>query len=116
MANAYGVSEAELNIAKQQAARRAELRKEFIKQKTNPWKNAAEAGYVFDPAMQKFTSMKATHFQLFKPNRSNSLFGIFAVVVPMLTYGYLIYNERTAREAKIRSGETKYRERMFKLA
>lgn len=42
----YGISEAELNLIKQQAARRLEMRKEFIKQKTNPWKHAAEAGYL----------------------------------------------------------------------
>lgn len=46
MPNPYGVSDAEFNIIKQQAARRAHLRKEFIKQKTNPFKHATEAGYV----------------------------------------------------------------------
>lgn len=42
--NNYGVSDADLNLIKQQAARRAEMRKEFLKQKTNPWKG--ESGYV----------------------------------------------------------------------
>lgn len=46
MANNYGISDAELNIIKQQASRRAEMRKEFLKQRTNPWKHASEAGYV----------------------------------------------------------------------
>lgn len=46
MANNYGISDAELNLIKQQAARRADLRKEFLKQRTNPWKHASEAGYV----------------------------------------------------------------------
>lgn len=46
MANNYGISDAELNVIKQQASRRAEMRREFLKQKTNPWKHASEAGYV----------------------------------------------------------------------
>jgi hypothetical protein len=46
MANNYGMSDAELNLIKQQAARRADMRKEFLKQRTNPWKHSAEAGYV----------------------------------------------------------------------
>lgn len=46
MANNYGISDAELNLIKQQAARRVAMRQEFQKQKTNPWKNAGESGYV----------------------------------------------------------------------
>lgn len=46
MAEKYGISESEYQLIQKQAARRAELRQEFLKQRTNPWKNAAEAGYV----------------------------------------------------------------------
>lgn len=46
MSNEYGLSQQELNIIKIQASRRAEMRKEFLKQRTNPFKHAAEAGYV----------------------------------------------------------------------
>ncbi|XP_072932466.1 NADH dehydrogenase [ubiquinone] 1 beta subcomplex subunit 4 [Epargyreus clarus] len=115
MADKYGISESEYQVIQKQAARRAELRKEFLKQRTNPWKNAAEAGYVFDPAHQRFVALKVTQFEYFKPNRSNALFGIFAVVVPMLTYGYLIWNQRNDREQKIRRGELVYKDRLFKL-
>lgn len=40
----YGISEKELQIIKIQAARRAQMRNEFLKQSTNP--HAGEAGYV----------------------------------------------------------------------
>ncbi|CAG9787955.1 unnamed protein product [Diatraea saccharalis] len=116
MSNNYGISDADLNIVKQQAARRAAMRKEFFKQSTNPWKHASEAGYVFDPAIQKFMSMKVTQFDHFKPNMRNSLFGICVIVVPMFAYGYLIWNDREKREHKIRTGELRYRDRDFKLA
>ncbi|XP_014356883.2 NADH dehydrogenase [ubiquinone] 1 beta subcomplex subunit 4 [Papilio machaon] len=115
MAEKYGISEEEYKLIQQQASRRAELRREFLKQRTNPWKHAAEAGYVFDPALQKFLSMKATSFQQFKPNRSNSLFAVCAIV-PMFVFGYFIWNDRTTREQQIRSGELRYKDRMFKLA
>ncbi|KAJ2950892.1 hypothetical protein O0L34_g5255 [Tuta absoluta] len=111
--NNYGVSESEFNLAKQQAARRMELRKEYIKQKTNPWKG--EAGYVFDTSIQQFTSMKVTQLEHFRPNTRTSIFGVCAIVIPMLTYGYLIWNERNDREQKIRRGEVMYKDRLFKL-
>ncbi|KAM3960053.1 NADH dehydrogenase (ubiquinone) B15 subunit [Aphomia sociella] len=116
MASNYGISDAELNVIKQQASRRAELRKEFIKQRTNPFKHASESGYVFDPALQKFMSMKVTQFDHFSANPRTSLFGVCAIILPMLTYGYFVWNDRNNREQKIRSGELRYRERMFKFA
>ncbi|XP_059052978.1 NADH dehydrogenase [ubiquinone] 1 beta subcomplex subunit 4-like [Achroia grisella] len=116
MANNYGLSDAEFNLIKQQASRRAELRKEFIKQRTNPWKHASESGYVFDPALQKFISMKVTQFDNFTPNPRTSLFGFCAIIIPMVSYGYLIWNDRNKQEQKIRSGELRYRERKFKFA
>ncbi|PZC86873.1 uncharacterized protein LOC135117074 [Helicoverpa armigera] len=115
MTNPYGVSEAEYNLIKQQAARRAALRNEFIKQKTNPFKHASEAGYVFDPAIQKFLSMKVTQLEHFTANTRTSLFGVCAIVIPMFAYGYILWKHRTDREGQIRRGELRYRDRMFKL-
>ncbi|CAH0720233.1 unnamed protein product, partial [Brenthis ino] len=115
MADQYGISESQYKLIQMQAARRAEMRREFLKQRTNPWKNASEAGYVFDEAHQRFISMKVTQFDHFKPNRRTTLFGMCAIVLPMLTYGYLIKNDRDGREAKIRSGELRYKDRLFKL-
>lgn len=54
MPNPYGVSDAEFNIIKLQAARRAGLRKEFMKQQTNPFKHATEAGYVVSVSLRNF--------------------------------------------------------------
>ncbi|CAG9132615.1 hypothetical protein JYU34_017327 [Plutella xylostella] len=116
MANNYGISEQQLNLIKVQTARRAEMRREFLKQRTNPFKHASEAGYVFDPAVQKYISMKVTRFDHFKPNRSNSLFGITAIIIPMCAYAYWIVTDRNAKEQKIRNGELRYRDRLFKLA
>ncbi|XP_013193660.1 NADH dehydrogenase [ubiquinone] 1 beta subcomplex subunit 4 [Amyelois transitella] len=115
MSNQYGLSEEEFNVIKQQAARRAAMRKEFLKQSTNPFKHASEAGYVFDTSLQQFMSMKVTQFEHFKPNLKNSLFGICAIIIPMVSYGYLIWKDRNDREQKIRSGELLYKDRLFKF-
>ncbi|XP_045769895.1 uncharacterized protein LOC123870571 [Maniola jurtina] len=116
MAEKYGISDGDFKLIQKQAERRAEMRREFLKQRTNPWKHAAEAGYVFDPAHQKFISMKVTQFDRFQPNRRTSLFGFFTIIVPMVTYGYFIWHERNGREQKIRAGEVPYRDRLFKLS
>ncbi|CAH1636641.1 unnamed protein product [Spodoptera littoralis] len=115
MTNPFGVSQAEYNLIKQQAQRRAELRKEFLKQRTNPFKHASEAGYVFDPAIQKFLSMKVTQLEHFQANTKTSLFGICTIVIPMFAYGYILWKHRTTREEQIRKGELRYKDRMFKL-
>ncbi|OWR51632.1 NADH dehydrogenase [ubiquinone] 1 beta subcomplex subunit 4 [Danaus plexippus] len=115
MAEKYGISENKFKLIQMQAERRAELRKEFLKQRTNPWKNASEAGYVFDSAHQRFISMKVTQLDHFQPNKRTALFGFFTIIVPMFSYGYLIKKHRDNRERQIRSGELRYREREFKL-
>uniref|UniRef100_L7WWD5 NADH dehydrogenase [ubiquinone] 1 beta subcomplex subunit 4 n=1 Tax=Heliconius erato TaxID=33431 RepID=L7WWD5_HELEA len=115
MAEKYGISEGHFKLIQAQAARRADLRREFLKQRTNPWKNASEAGYVFDEAHQRYISMKVTQFDHFKPNRRTSIFGVCTVVIPMLIYGYIIKTDRDNREAKIRNGELLYKDRLFKL-
>lgn len=72
--------------------------------------------FQFDPAVQKFMSMKVSQFEYFQPNMRTSLIGICAIVLPMIGYGYLVRNERAQREEKIRNGELRYRDRIFKLA
>lgn len=54
MAEKYGISEAQYKLIQQQASRRVELRREFLKQRTNPWKHAAEAGYVVSIELRNF--------------------------------------------------------------
>lgn len=63
MTNPYGVSDAEFNLIKQQAARRAALRKEFMKQKTNPFKHASEAGYVVSIKLRNLFILRCLEFK-----------------------------------------------------
>ncbi|CAG4928938.1 unnamed protein product [Colias eurytheme] len=111
----YAFSDIECKIIKAQIERRAKYRKEFLKMRTDPCKHSQEAGYVFDPALQRFMSMKTCQYEYFKPTVGNAVWATCAVVIPMFTYGYLIYKNRSETEEAIRSGKLRYRDRLFKL-
>ncbi|CAK1541908.1 unnamed protein product [Leptosia nina] len=111
----YAFSEIECKIIKAQIERRAKYRQEYLKMRTDPCKHSQEAGHVFDPALQRFLSYKACQTEYFVPTPANAVRAIFTVVLPMLSYGYLIYTQRSKKENQIRTGELRYRDRMFKL-
>lgn len=59
--------------------------------------------------------MQATQLERFTPTRRNMIFGICSIIIPMVSYGMLIKSDRNKQEQKIRSGEIRYRDRLFKL-
>lgn len=71
--------------------------------------------FQFDPALQRFMSMKVSQLEFFSPNAKTITFGVCAIILPMLSYGYLIWNQRTKRERDIRCGKIKYCDRLFKF-
>lgn len=71
--------------------------------------------FQFDPAIQRFMAMKNTQLDFFQTTARSIKFGIFAIIVPMVSYGYLIWNQRTKQEREIRCGNIKYRDRLFKF-
>ncbi|KOB65261.1 NADH dehydrogenase, partial [Operophtera brumata] len=109
----YGFSDVECKIIMAQIERRAKLRKEFLRLRSDPCQHASQAGYVFDPALQRFMSMKVSQLDFFRPNARTIRFGVFAVILPMLSYGLLIWNQRSQIERDIRCGKIKYRDRLF---
>ncbi|GBP52092.1 NADH dehydrogenase 1 beta subcomplex subunit 4 [Eumeta japonica] len=111
----HGISPVDCKIIQAQAARRAQMREEFLKQKTNPWKHAAESGFIFDSGIQRYMSMKETQLERFRPNLKNSLFGIGVIIIPMFGVGYIVWKHRNDREQQIRCGELRYRDRLFKF-
>ncbi|CAB3254288.1 unnamed protein product [Arctia plantaginis] len=112
----FGVSDLELKIICDQVERRKRYREEFLKARTDPCLHSKEAGYVFDPAIQRFLSLKNTHLEYFTPTFANIRFGVCIIILPMLTYGYAIWTQRTKIEWDRRCGKTKYRDRLFKFA
>ncbi|KAJ8935477.1 hypothetical protein NQ314_012769 [Rhamnusium bicolor] len=102
--------------SKKRQKRRAFLRDEFLKLKSDPFQHASgEGGTVFDPAIQRYQAMKVSGFEYFKPSGKNIIHGLLLVVLPMTVFGYLLNRSRTNLEAKYRRGEVAYKDRGFKF-
>ncbi|CAH1995697.1 unnamed protein product [Acanthoscelides obtectus] len=103
-------------IIEEKAKRRAFLREEFIKQKTNPFQHASGGGgTVFDPAMMRYQAMTVSGWDYFKPSGKNALYGLIFIVAPMFTFGYFVQKSKAEQEAKYRRGEVAYKDRRFKF-
>ncbi|CAH2267868.1 jg12944 [Pararge aegeria aegeria] len=111
-----GFSDTECKIILAQIERRAKYRKEFLKLRTDPCMHSREAGYVFDPALQRWLSMKTCQYDYFKATPKTALFGFMTIVGPMLVYGYAVWRQRTKFLDDCRSGRIRYRDRIHKLA
>ncbi|KAG6447864.1 hypothetical protein O3G_MSEX005222 [Manduca sexta] len=111
----YGFSDLECKIILNQVKRRAKYREEFLRMKSDPCKHSKEAGFVFDPAVQRFLSMKTCYYDTFRPTFKNARFTLLGVIMPMALYGFLVWTERQQFEKDCRCGKIKYRQRMFKF-
>nr|XP_034829285.1 uncharacterized protein LOC117986553 [Maniola hyperantus] len=111
-----GLSETECKIILAQIERRAKYRKEFLKLRTDPCMHSKEAGHVFDPALQRWLSMKSCQYEYFKATPRTALFGVMTIVVPMLVYGYAVWKQRTTFLEDCAEGRIRYRDRINKLA
>ncbi|XP_073995863.1 NADH dehydrogenase (ubiquinone) B15 subunit [Rhodnius prolixus] len=92
---------------------RIALKKEYWKQVTNP--HAPEVGHVFDPAVQRFMSMKATNIDFFRETPKTILRGLFLLVLPIAGTIYMFKYDRDKKEAAYRSGQVAYKDRLFKF-
>ncbi|CAO1410784.1 unnamed protein product [Diamesa serratosioi] len=93
-----------------------DLRKEFIKQTTNPHRHAAgEGGALFDTGLARFQAMRVNNYEHFKPTFKSFRTGFLTVVAPILLYAWAIKSERDGREEKCRTGQVSYADRKFKF-
>ncbi|KAG0730262.1 NADH dehydrogenase [ubiquinone] 1 beta subcomplex subunit 4 [Chionoecetes opilio] len=100
----------------ERAAIKAALKREFRKQATNPHRHASgEGGALFDPALQRFMSMKATQYDYFKPTPKASFMGLMFIAVPIIGYGLLLKRDKEQQEMRIRTGQVSYADREFKF-
>ncbi|XP_029648326.1 uncharacterized protein LOC115222292 [Octopus sinensis] len=109
----YDVSLKERKAMEERALMREKLKGEWQKKVTDPYKGTG--GYIFDPQMQRFYSMRVTGFNYFKVSFKSVMVGLNFVVVPIAVFTYLIYKEREGQERKIRNGEIMYKDRHNKL-
>uniref|UniRef100_A0A8J2WJM3 NADH dehydrogenase [ubiquinone] 1 beta subcomplex subunit 4 n=1 Tax=Daphnia galeata TaxID=27404 RepID=A0A8J2WJM3_9CRUS len=90
------------------------LKAEFRKQITHPYR-LSEPGYIFDPAIQRFSSMKVSNFDYFKATPKTTQYGLVPVVGMVLGLAWLCQVKRNETENKLRTGQVSYADRMFKF-
>merc|ERR1711915_371751 len=106
----------ETEIIKERAARRAAVKREFLKQVNNPYRHGSgEGGVLFDPALQRFMSMRVTLYDSFKPTPKTSRWGLMMIVFPIVGYGLLMKYDRDSFEKKCRTGQIAYADRQAKF-
>ncbi|CAL8121642.1 unnamed protein product [Orchesella dallaii] len=109
----YDATPREMRLVEDRARLRAEFRKEYVKQITNPHRHG-HGGYLFDPALQRWQSMRAQQFYYFKPNPKTGMWAAF-VAFTCLAYGHMFKVSRTNKDKKYRAGLVSYRDREFKF-
>ncbi|XP_063534854.1 uncharacterized protein LOC134744853 [Cydia strobilella] len=115
MSDGYGFSALECKIIQEQIKRRQCMREEFLKLRSDPYKHAAEAGYVFDNGIQCFMSLKTCQNEYFIASPRTAHFGLLAIVAPMVGFGYLCWSMRESLERDYRCGKIRYRDRILKF-
>lgn len=107
------VTHEEKRLIEERAKLRAALKKEYVRQLTDPHKHGG-GGALFDPAMQRFQSARATYYEHFRPTPRGGARWLLWTIFPIVAFGYLLKKDRDAFERKCRSGEIKYEDRMFR--
>ncbi|XP_046398570.1 NADH dehydrogenase [ubiquinone] 1 beta subcomplex subunit 4 [Ischnura elegans] len=112
----YDVDPQVIRNLEDKAKRRTALRNEYFKHMTNPHRHGtAEGGYLFEPGIQRFMSLKATGYDSFKPTPRSGFYAFGLVVAPIALYAWWIKSQRDSVEKKLRNGEIAYRDRKFKF-
>jgi len=109
----YDITAEERQAMQERAKMRAEMRMEYQKKLSSPYRGVG--GYVFDPAIQRFLSMRANHFEQFKPSPKNAAFGFFTVVLPIIAFWWKLDKDKKDLEYKCRHGLVAYKDRDWKF-
>ncbi|CAG0916153.1 unnamed protein product [Notodromas monacha] len=116
VAKTWGITEKDRDLIERRAATRMRLRKEYQRQLYSPYNHGiGEGGYVFDPMIQRFLSMKATLYDHFKPTPRTAFIGLATVIVPIFGSVYFYRNRRLAKAKELSEGRVAYADRLWKL-
>ena len=111
--NVYDVSPEERRAVSERAAIRRAFKKEWQRKVTYPFRGVG--GYVFDPAVQRWMSMRASQYDYFKATPKTTLIAVTFLVLPFVTTMYFGWLETTNREIRFRKGEVPYKDRLWKF-
>jgi len=109
----FDVSEDELRLMKDRAKNRAEHKAEYLKKATDPYRAILREEQIFDPAYQRFISLKATQAERFRGCRRSYLLAF--MVWPLPVYLYARYNRNLikTRDEMYKSGDVMYKDRQW---
>ncbi|XP_043463036.1 uncharacterized protein LOC122499046 [Leptopilina heterotoma] len=110
----YDVSARQKKIIEEKAARRIELRNEYLRKYLNPYK--PDGGMMFDEPIQRLISLRETRREFNKPTVLNWLAHIGMVIVPFTLLVIAVKRERDAKERQYRTGQIAYKDRFMKFA
>lgn len=65
--------------------------------------------------MYRFQAMRVSHFDHFKPTFRSFKLGFLGVVLPIILFAKAMEYERAGREAKYKTGQVAYKDRLFKF-
>uniref|UniRef100_A0A0B6ZHJ0 NADH dehydrogenase [ubiquinone] 1 beta subcomplex subunit 4 n=1 Tax=Arion vulgaris TaxID=1028688 RepID=A0A0B6ZHJ0_9EUPU len=110
----YDISPEEMRAVNERSKMKESIRAEWTKKFTDPWKGSHPGSSLFDPAVQRYMSLKATESDYCKRTLRSAAISmvIFVLPVTFLTT-YLIYKKRED-ERRYRSGEIMYKDRKSK--
>jgi len=110
----FDLSSREKELVLKRAALKQSLKTEYMKKSTNPlrW---GQPGHLFDPAIQRWLSMKATRIDHFRPTMAGFGRLLLTHVLPIGLFAYYLRKSRKNFDRKCRNGEITYRERNFKF-
>lgn len=110
----YDVSARQKKVIEEKAARRIELRNEYLRKYLNPYK--PEGGMMFDEPIQRLISLRETRREFNKPTVVNWLAHIALVFVPLGLIMMAVKHERDSKERQLRTGQIAYKDRFMKFA
>jgi len=110
----YDETPKERRLVEERARIRSELRAHYVKQWTNPHRMTLDGGYIFDPSLQRWMSLRAQQWHYFKPT-PKTLYYPLLVIVSIGLYGYAFFVSRRSKDTAYRRGEVSYADRDFKF-
>lgn len=69
----------------------------------------------FDPALQRYHSMRVSYGEHFKPNFKNWRNSMILIVIPIVAFAELLHWDKERQEKLWRSGAVSYRDRRHKF-
>jgi len=112
----YDVSPEEMRAIRERAKRRQELKAEWMKKSTNPYQAiGGPGGALFDPAIQRFISLKATTVERFRGTFRSAVMTVLLWPVPIALFSWYQMSRNKKIEESYRAGEVKYRDRWDKF-